>query len=37
MHFGETRIRISDYHDKTRYFVTKTFDKLNYEDLISIF
>jgi len=29
--------RISDYHDRTRDFITRTFDRLNYKDLISIF
>jgi len=29
--------RISDYRDRTRDFITRTFDRLNYKDLVSIF
>jgi len=28
--------RISDYHDMTRYFITTTFDRPNYKDLVNI-
>lgn len=33
MHFGE----INHYYNWTRYFISETFDRLNYKDLISIF
>jgi len=29
--------RIFDYHNETRCFITKTFDRFNYKDLVSIF
>jgi len=28
--------RIFDYHDMTRCFITRTFDRPNYKDLVSI-
>jgi len=29
--------RISSYHDKTRFFITRTFNRLYYKNMISIF
>jgi len=37
MHFDEIKQSLSGYHDKTRYFITRTFGTFNHKDLISIF
>jgi len=35
--FWLNQTRISSYHDKTRFFITRTFNWFYYKDLVSIF
>jgi len=35
--FWLNQTRISSYHDKTRFFITRTFNRFYYKDLVSIF